>query len=141
MARAKKRPPAKRAKKSARKKSAGLRSPSGAAKALRDYALSLPGAYEEFPWGERVVKVAGKVFVFLGHGDVVGMSAKLPASGAAALTLPFCEPTGYGLGKAGWVSVRFAKGEKAPIDLLLQWIDESYRAVAPKKLARPRTEK
>src|SRR6266545_2881018 len=34
--------------------------------ALRDFALGLPGAYEEFPWGECVVKVNKKVFVFLG---------------------------------------------------------------------------
>ncbi|MBA3709787.1 MAG: hypothetical protein H0W83_13320, partial [Planctomycetes bacterium] len=41
------------------------------AKALRAFALAFPGAYEDFPWGERVVKVAKKVFVFLGrgHGD------------------------------------------------------------------------
>ena len=37
-------------------------------RALRDYALSFPGATEDFPWGERVAKVKGKVFVFLG-GD------------------------------------------------------------------------
>jgi predicted DNA-binding protein (MmcQ/YjbR family) len=105
---------------------------------LREYALSLPGAVEEFPWGERVAKVNKKVFVFLGRdgGDEYGIAVKLPESGAAALTLPFCEPTGYGLGKAGWVSARFARGERAPLDLLIGWIEESYRAVAPKKLAK-----
>src|SRR4029077_887839 len=35
-------------------------------KALRRFALGLPGATEHFPWGERVAKIAGKVFVFLG---------------------------------------------------------------------------
>jgi predicted DNA-binding protein (MmcQ/YjbR family) len=105
------------------------------AKVLRDFALSLPEAREEFPWGERVAKVKGKVFVFLGmSGDEISLSVKLPTSGALALGLPFASPTGYGLGKAGWVSARFAKGEKAPVDLLRSWIDESYRAVAPKKL-------
>ena len=43
-------------------------------------------------------------------------------------------PTGYGLGKSGWVSVQFAPREKPPMDLMRAWIDESYRAVAPKKL-------
>jgi predicted DNA-binding protein (MmcQ/YjbR family) len=105
------------------------------AKRLRDFALSLPEAYEEFPWGERVAKVKGKVFVFLGmNGDELGLSVKLPQSGMLALGLPFASPTGYGLGKAGWVTARFAKREKAPVDLLRSWIDESYRAVAPKKL-------
>jgi predicted DNA-binding protein (MmcQ/YjbR family) len=105
------------------------------AKLLRDFALSLPEAYEEFPWGERVAKVKGKVFVFLGmSGDELGLSVKLPQSAVLALGLPFASPTGYGLGKAGWVTARFAKREKAPVDLLRSWIDESYRAVAPKKL-------
>jgi len=102
---------------------------------LRAFALGFPEAYEEFPWGERVAKVNGKVFVFLGmDGDTLGLSVKLPQSGMLALGLPFASPTGYGLGKAGWVTAKFAKREKAPVDLLRSWIEESYRAVAPKKL-------
>src|SRR5713101_3276837 len=102
---------------------------------LRAFALGYPEAYEDFPWGERVVKVKGKVFVFLGvDGDNLGLSVKLPLSGMLALGLPFASPTGYGLGKAGWVTAKFGKREKAPVDLLRSWIDESYRAVAPKKL-------
>ena len=34
--------------------------------ALRD---ELPGAMEDFPWGERVVKVNKKIFVFMGKKD------------------------------------------------------------------------
>ena len=34
---------------------------------LRDFALSLPGAWEDLPWGERVTKPDKKVFVFFGH--------------------------------------------------------------------------
>jgi predicted DNA-binding protein (MmcQ/YjbR family) len=102
---------------------------------LRAFALGYPEAYEDFPWGERVAKVKGKVFVFLGRdGNELGLSVKLPESGMLALGLPFASPTGYGLGKAGWVTVRFGKREKAPVALLRSWIDESYRAVAPKKL-------
>ena len=37
------------------------------------------------------------------------------------------------LGKAGWVTARFEKSEDVPVDLLKQWIDESYTAVAPKR--------
>ncbi|SES72661.1 MmcQ/YjbR family DNA-binding protein [Stigmatella erecta] len=104
-------------------------------RALRDFALGYPGAHEDFPWGELVLKVQGKVFVFLGtDSDEVGLSIKLPQSNAAALMMPFATPTGYGLGKSGWVSVRFGPKEKPPLALLRQWIDESYRAVAPKKL-------
>ncbi|MFJ6983268.1 MULTISPECIES: hypothetical protein [unclassified Streptomyces] len=35
----------------------------------REFALALPGAAEEFPWGGSVTKVNGKVFVFLGVRD------------------------------------------------------------------------
>jgi predicted DNA-binding protein (MmcQ/YjbR family) len=103
--------------------------------ALRAYALAMPGAYEEFPWGERAIKVQKKVFLFMrADATVLGLSAKLPHSRWAALELPFAEPTHYGLGKSGWVSAQFSKGEDPPQDLLKAWIDESYRAVAPKRL-------
>ena len=103
--------------------------------ALRKHALSYPEAHEDFPWGERVVKVKGKVFLFLGkHEQVLGLSVKLPSSASFALGLPFASPTAYGLGKSGWVTARFAPREKPPVDMLKQWIDESYRAVAPKRL-------
>jgi len=103
--------------------------------ALRKHALSYPEAHEDFPWGERVVKVKGKVFLFLGkHEQVLGLSVKLPGSASFALGLPFASPTAYGLGKSGWVTARFAPREKPPVDLLKRWIDESYRAVAPKRL-------
>jgi len=104
--------------------------------ALRAFALTYPDSIEEFPWGERVIKVKGKVFLFLGQppGGGLGFSVKLPVSAAAALEMPFTEPTGYGLGKHGWVSSRFPKSDDVPLDLLKEWIDESFRAVAPKSV-------
>ena len=112
--------------------------PKGRAGELRAFALAYPGAHEEFPWGERVVKVKGKVFVFLGADPVPGgdmsLSLKLPESSEAALDLPFAKPTGYGLGKAAWVTAIFGPNDQPPMDILKAWILESYRAVAPKKL-------
>jgi predicted DNA-binding protein (MmcQ/YjbR family) len=81
-----------------------------------------------------VVKVGKKVFVFLGGEERVSMSTKLPDSGDAALTMPFTSPTGYGLGRGGWVTSAFEPGDDPPVDILCDWIEESYRAVAPKKL-------
>ncbi len=103
--------------------------------ALRDFALSFPGAHEDFPWGHRALKVKSKAFLFMGSEDGgLGLSVKLPHSNSAALMLPFATPTGYGLGKSGWVSASFPKGQQPPMEMLRQWVDESYRAVAPKKL-------
>ena len=104
---------------------------------LRRFALSLPEAYEDFPWGERVVKVKGKVFLFLGkHEEKLGLSVKLPSSASFALGLPFASPTAYGLGKSGWVAADFPQGKPLPVDMLKEWIDESYRAQAPKKFLK-----
>jgi len=104
--------------------------------ALVSAGLAYPGATEDFPWGHRALKVNGKAFVFMGFDENgLGLSVKLPESGSVALTLPFAEPTGYGLGKSGWVSARFTAKDAPPLPMLLEWLEESYRAVAPKKLA------
>lgn len=104
------------------------------------YALSLPGAHEEYPWGERVVKAGKKVFAFLGAAfvetDHFSMSVKLPQSGDVALDRKGAAPTGYGLGKSGWVSIRIERGEAFDADELRAWVLESYRAVAPKTLVK-----
>ena len=102
---------------------------------LRAFALGYPEATEDFPWGERAIKVKGKAFVFMrADDDEVSMSVKLPQSRDIAVDLPFTEPTGYGLGKSGWVTVTVRKDTKITLDLIKAWIDESFRAVAPKKL-------
>lgn len=99
---------------------------------LRDHALRYPETREDFPWeGDRVIKVRKKIFVFLGDG---GIGVKLTHSNQAALGMPSVKPMAYGLGRSGWVTIEISKGRKPPVDLLKTWIDESYRAVAPKTL-------
>lgn len=99
---------------------------------LLRFALSLPEAHEDHPWDETVAKVRKKVFVFFG-GTPKLLTVKLAESHEHALSIEGAEPTGYGLGRAGWVNV--------PVDapglsheLLCDWIEESYRIVAPKRL-------
>ena len=106
---------------------------------LRERGLTFPEATEDFPWGHRTLKVRGKAFAFLSgaRGRPLALSVKLPRTGFQALALPFCAPTGYGLGRAGWVTATLpASRPKAALrDQCLAWLDESYRAVAPKRLA------
>lgn len=106
---------------------------------LLEHALALPESYVDHPWGEDVVKVRKKVVVFFGMPDSVdpGMTVKLPASQPLALAQPGVAASAYGLGDSGWVTVRFAQAQ-LPFELLSEWIDESYRAVVPRKLpAKP----
>src|ERR1700730_6190683 len=103
---------------------------------IRKLALGYPGATEDHPWGETAIKVNGKVFVFLGADKKeASISVKLPQSRDLAHDLPFAEPTHYGLGKHGWVTAHLDPKKNPPLELMEAWIDESYRAVAPKKMA------
>jgi predicted DNA-binding protein (MmcQ/YjbR family) len=101
-----------------------------------EFALALPAAYEDHPWGESVAKVNKKVFVFLGIDEEspnLGMTVKLRDSHELALMAPGAEPSGYGLGRSGWVSIPF-RDTTPPIGVLTDWVEESYRIVAPKRL-------
>jgi len=110
---------------------------SRAVQQLRKFALGYPEAVEDFPWGDRTIKVRGKIFAFLAQGDdTLNLTVKLPHSADAALGLPFTSPTRYRLGRSGWVSARFPKNSEIPLDMFRDWIDESYRAVAPSTLVR-----
>jgi predicted DNA-binding protein (MmcQ/YjbR family) len=99
---------------------------------LLEFALSLPQAHEDHPWDETVAKVRRKVFVFFG-GTPKLMTVKLEESHGHALSIEGAEPTGYGLGKSGWVNVP-VDAPGLDHDLLCEWIEESYRIVAPKRL-------
>ena len=107
--------------------------------ALSDAACALPGAHLEFPWGERVVKVRGKIFIFLGSDDpaaeTAGVGLKLRESHEEGMATPGARPSGYGLGKAGWVSIPIG-ADGPPLAVLERWLVESYRIVAPKRLTR-----
>lgn len=101
------------------------------------FALGLPEAWEDHPWGESVAKVGKKVFVFFGDNAperARSFTVKLPQSGDEAAAMPWTEDPGYGLGRGGWLTVH--PPEDAPVELLTAWIVESYRAVAPKRLVK-----
>ena len=105
--------------------------------ALRKHALGYPETVEDFPWGHSAFKVKGKGFLFTYLNEEEGflsLSMKLPVSAKEALMLPFASPTEYGLGKSGWVTARFKAADAVPLDMLQEWVDESFRAVAPKRL-------
>jgi len=104
---------------------------------LRAFGLAYPAAHTKSPWpGHLDLAVKDKTFAYLSiEGEPLAISCKLPHSWPTALRLAFTRPTGYGLGKSSWVTATFADGEQVPVELLKAWIDESYRAQAPKRLA------
>jgi hypothetical protein len=104
-------------------------------KELREFGLQYPGAHLKSPWpGHKDLAVNDKTFAYLPpEGEPFSISCKLPKSNSVALLLPFCEPAGYGLGKSGWVAAN-PTADQINVDMFKEWIDESYRAQAPKKL-------
>lgn len=106
-----------------------------ALRALRAFGLALPGAHRKSPWpGHDDLAVNDKTFAYLSlPGDPLSLGVKLPASAPLALELPFCTPSPYGLGKSGWVTAKVPADEDVPEDMFRAWIEESYRAQAPKK--------
>ena len=100
-------------------------------------SLTYPEAWEDHPWGETVAKVGKKLFFTISfHKEMLHITFKLSESNGSAISLPFAEPAGYGLGKSGWVTCSFSAEDEIPVELLLDWLDESYRAIAPKKLVK-----
>lgn len=108
------------------------------ARKLRVAALKYPDTVEDFPWDHHAYKSPNKkAFLFLtGLADGgFNCSMKLPFRNHEALELKGAEPTGYGMGKSGWVTFTFAAKAKPPMAKLTDYLDESWRAVAPKKLS------
>lgn len=104
---------------------------------LRQTALSFPETFEENPWGDIAIKVRKKGFAFMGGGETfLSFSVKLKDSGADVLEEAFASPTHYGMGKHGWVTCRFEADMAVPRDRIVDWLDESYREVAPKTVVK-----
>ena len=61
------------------------------------------------------------------------MRVKPRESREQALSVPGAEPTTYGLGRYGWVTIPFGDATP-PAAILKDWVEESYRRVAPKSL-------
>lgn len=108
---------------------------------LQKFALSFPEAERKDieAWdGEPTFRVRGKNFVFTSP-EPTGITVKLPPEEAAALVAERegITPTGYGLGRYGWVSIELGTAltadQWAEIE---EWVEQSYRLVAPKTLVK-----
>jgi predicted DNA-binding protein (MmcQ/YjbR family) len=107
-------------------------------KALRAFGLAFPGAHSKSPWpGHDDLAVNDKTFAYLpAEGEPFSLSVKLTYTSEVALDLPYARPTAYGLGKSGWVTFTPGEGEMPALEQMKEWIDESYRAQAPRRLVK-----
>ena len=66
---------------------------------LKTRALTLPGAWEDHPWGDTCAKVGKKIFAFFGDDK---LTLELVEAHGAAMSIHGTAPTAYGMGKTGW---------------------------------------
>ena len=88
-------------------------------------------------WGdEPTFRVRGKNFVFTDQ-TASSLTVKLPKDEAAAViaTDSRAKPTGYGLGRHGWVSIEVGEADAERWKQVEEWVRTSYTLVAPKSLA------
>ncbi|MDB4961191.1 MAG: DifB protein [Myxococcales bacterium] len=105
---------------------------------LRVFGLAYPGVTVKSPWpGHHDLAVKDKTFAYMSlEGEPFRIGCKLPQSSTVALMLPWTKPMEYGLGKSGWVSAKPPEGREIPVEMFKEWMDESYRAQAPKTLLK-----
>jgi predicted DNA-binding protein (MmcQ/YjbR family) len=105
---------------------------------IKAFGLTYPAANIRSPWPEHAdLAVRDKTFAWLSiEGEPFSIGLKLPFSAPEALELPYAKPTAYGLGRSGWVTMTPGDNELPDFKTLRSWIDESYRAVAPKTLVK-----
>ena len=104
------------------------------------YCLAKPGAWEDTPWEDDVVvKVAEKIFAFLGGGTSVGVKCGRDRDEADEWLLRYPHDVSVMayIGRSGWNTLRL--NGNIPDDELREAVDDSYATVVSKlpKSRRP----
>ncbi|TJZ76630.1 MmcQ/YjbR family DNA-binding protein [Rhodococcus oryzae] len=108
---------------------------------LEEIIADLPEAerVDVAAWGDHpTFRVRGKNFVF-SDATAEHLSVKLTKDEAAAVvaTEPGASPSGYGLGRHGWVALDVeTDADEERWAQLREWVRTSFILVAPKTLAR-----
>ena len=102
---------------------------------LLAHCLAKPGAWQDEPWdGDVVVKVASKIFAFLGSAEASAVGLKCGPDREAAdewlLRYPGDASVMAYLGRSGWNRLQLRGA--IPDDELLDAVDASYDAVVSK---------
>jgi predicted DNA-binding protein (MmcQ/YjbR family) len=100
------------------------------------HCLAKPGAWQDEPWeGDVVVKVASKIFAFLGQDSpapAVGLKCAATREAADEWLARYPDDVSVMayIGRSGWNTLRIGAG--IPDDELLEAVDASYDAVVSK---------
>jgi predicted DNA-binding protein (MmcQ/YjbR family) len=102
---------------------------------LLGYCLAKPGAWQDEPWeSDVVVKVASKIFAFLGSDTALAVGVKCGRTREVAdewlLRYPDDAAVMAYIGRSGWNSLHI--GGAIPDDELLEAVDASYDTVVSK---------
>jgi predicted DNA-binding protein (MmcQ/YjbR family) len=104
---------------------------------IHELALSLPGTFEDRPWGDFPVYKVGENRVLgwaVRDGEAVRLTVKLtPEEREIAGLLPYVGRARY-VGRYGWVTASVTDEES--LEAALEWVRESYWLKAPADLRR-----
>lgn len=104
--------------------------------ALRSHCMAKAEVSEEYPWGDIVWKVKGKMFAGTGQsGESVSVKSTLEKQ-SVLIQHPNIEVAAY-VGRYGWVTVHLR--DEDTLELAKELIDESYDAVKPKAGSRKKS--
>jgi predicted DNA-binding protein (MmcQ/YjbR family) len=104
---------------------------------LLSIVLTLPGAYEDRPWGSVHCKVAKKIFVGWGRNEAGEMEMGFRATRELQAMLVASDPRfsiAKYVGQYGGTDLKL--GKRPNWDEVEHLIVESYRLIAPKKLVK-----
>ena len=100
---------------------------------VREYCLAKEGATEEYPWGDVIWKVRGKIFAGSSDGSNEVTVKATPEEQTPLIEHPAIAVAKY-VGRFGWVTITIKN--KQTLALTLELIDSSYDSLAPKRKPR-----
>jgi predicted DNA-binding protein (MmcQ/YjbR family) len=101
-------------------------SPKAAFKAIRAHCLAKAGAFEDYPWGDVIWKVKGKIFAG-GDDESTEVTVKAtPTEQARLVRKPGIRVADY-VGRFGWVTITVSSAQQ--LALTKKLIDQSYASI------------
>ena len=102
---------------------------------IREHCLAKAGATEEYPWGDVIWKIRGRIFAGSSDGSHQVTVKATPEEQSTLIEHPAIEVAKY-VGRFGWVTITIKN--RRTLSLALELIDRSYDSLAAKAKTRSR---